>query len=295
MEENQEVEIIGNYGATLSLIEVGVGSTLHAFRVPFASVFLSLNQGYMLCRSSVKAKNLGGSWTPYQISNIAAVLKSFSPAGKKLGPMLSLSMQGLLFNLGTLFFGVNIFGLSLGMGLLSLWGFCQPVLTYYLFFGKDIFKAFHYMLEKTLPFFGLSLENLISLLLFIVILKAVTAITIAIWSYSKASELYEEKLLSSTQSVHVKTNDLPPLKGALLDLTKPIFIFSLLITGVFLYFTEDKKAEMIWALMRPLGIGFIFFYFSRTLTLEKWLLRMEKGRFRNFSLAAKEALKKIKS
>ena len=209
--------------------------------------------------------------------------------------MLSLSMQGLLFNFGTLFLGVNVFGLALGMGLLSLWGFCQPVLTYYLFFGKDIFKAFHYMLEKTLPFLGLSFENLISILILIVIIKVLIAVLIAVWSYSKSADTYDEMLVLKSRSVQVKPSDLSPLKGALLDLAKPIFLFSLFITGIFFCYTEDEKAQIIWALMRPLGIGFIFFYFSRTLTLEKWLLRLEQGRFRKFSLAAKEALKKIKS
>ena len=50
---SRKVEILGNYGALLSMIEVGLGSILHSMHVPFSGLFLSLNQGYLLCRVAI--------------------------------------------------------------------------------------------------------------------------------------------------------------------------------------------------------------------------------------------------
>src|SRR4051812_39288335 len=108
--DNRRIELVGKYSAALSLIEVALGSLLHAFYVPFSGNFLSLNQGFLLCRASVEAKERKLGRVGYGISNVSAVLKSLAPAGKKLGPMLSLSMQGLLFSSGEILLGANLAG-----------------------------------------------------------------------------------------------------------------------------------------------------------------------------------------
>lgn len=282
MEENQRVKILGHYGGLLSAIEVGLGSLLHSLHVPFAGIFLSLNQGYLLCRVAILTRN---PWTGYSVSNIAAVLKSLAPAGKKLGPMLSLSMQGLLFNLGTLF-GVNPFGLSLGMILLSFWSFVQPVITYYLFFGDTIVDLAKFIYEKSLPYGG---EYL---LYGVIMAKALTAVILAMIAWkNKGHSLTQDKFLEHKP---LPQKQGPPLLLALKDLAHPLFLLSLLGTGIFLYFSHHSMSEIIWKLMRPLALGFIFFYFSRTLTLDKWLKKLHGGKWESFALGCEEALKNLR-
>jgi hypothetical protein len=281
---------MGHYGALLSLIEVGLGSILHSLNLPFAGIFLSLNQGHLLCRASIETRD---RWISYSVSNIAAILKSLSPAGNKLGPMLSLSMQGLLFNLGTLIFGVNPFGLSVGMVLLSFWSFVQPLITYYLFFGDKIFNAAEFIYKKTLPFHGIEAQNLIWFFLGIVVLKAIFAVYLAIvaWRNQGMNQL-QDRLASI--SVSKKATLGHPAIMALKDLLKPVFLLSLIMTAIFLYFSQHKLAEIIWYLLRPVAIGFIFFYFSRTLTLDRWLLRLHGSRFEVFAKGCELALSKIR-
>ena len=305
MKENKKVEILGHYGATLSVIEVGLGSLLHAFKIPFSGIFLSLNQGFILCRAQiVSTHEKKNSWIPYSISNVAAVLKSLSPAGKKLGPMLSLSMQGLLFNLGTGIFGVNLVGLFVGMALLSLWSFLQPLITYYFFFGEKLFSAAEYLFEKTLPYHHLKKESVLYIFLSVVALKIMTSFILAFIAWRmKGNRIYgkdyEESLMKLARERGVKKElDLNSQNALLLafkDLLRPIFLISLFITGIFLYFSQHDYAQIIWYLMRPIAIGFIFFYFSRTLTLDRWLKRLENGRLRTFSLGCQSALTKMRT
>lgn len=307
-EENKKIEILGDYAATLSLIEIGLGSLLHAFKIPFSGILLSLNQGFILCRSAIASRNISKkSWIPYSVSNVAAVLKSLSPAGKKLGPMLSLSMQGLLFNIGVAVFGTNIIGLSVGMSLLSIWTFLQPLVTYYLFFGEKLFSAVEYLYEKTLPYHGLKPDSLMWIFIGVVVTKMLAAIVLAIIAWRTKGQgiygaYYDVELIKLAQKKGVKisteeNNQIDQKHAAVLafkDLLRPLFLISLLTTGLFLYFSQHDYAQIAWYLMRPIAIGFIFFYISRTLTLDRWLMKMEHGSLRIFSLGCQSALAKIR-
>ena len=289
MEEKRKIEILGNYGALLSIIEVGLGSLLHSLFIPFAGHLLSLNQGYLLCRVAILSNDRS---LTYGVSNIAAVLKSLSPAGKKLGPMLSLSMQGLLFYLGTVI-GINPIGLSLGMVLLSFWAFVQPLVTYYLFFGNEIINAAEFLYQKTFQYHGIKAENLLWLFIGVIIVKALAGIILAILAWkTKGKSDYQDSFASFAKAKTPESGD--PLMLAMKDLLKPIFLISLMGTAIFLYFSQHEIAEIIWYLMRPLAIGFMFFYISRTLTLDKWLVRLENGRFHTFGEGCKVALEKIR-
>lgn len=304
--DNKKVEIIGDYGASLSIIEVGLGSLLHAFHVPFSGVFLSLNQGFILCRATILSQEFpDNNWVAYNISNVSAVLKSLSPAGKKLGPMLSLSMQGLLFNIGVASLGVNPVGLCFGMALLSLWSFIQPLVTYYLFFGDKLFSAAEYLFEKTLPYHNLKPENLLYIFLALVVTKMLMACALAILAWRIRGKTiygknYDEELIRMAREKGVRVGDhgVAPKNAAWLafkDLFRPLFLISLAMTAAFLYFSQSDHAQMGWYLLRPVAIGFIFFYVSRTLTIDRWLMRLENGRFRSFSLGCQTALAKIRN
>jgi hypothetical protein len=309
MEESKKVEIVGHYGATLSLIEIGLGSLLHAFKIPFSGVLLSLNQGYILCRAAIVSKDIPkNSWTTYSISNVAAVLKSLSPAGKKLGPMLSLSMQGLLFNLGIVIFGINPIGLCIGISLLSVWTFLQPLITYYLFFGKELFSAIEYLYDKTLPYHGLKPDALMWIFLGVVMAKMFAAIILAVIAWRTQGEgiygsHYDEELIKLAKAKGIKfsndeglsTTAKPAAWLAIKDLFRPLFLISLVMTGLFLYFSQHDYAQIGWYLLRPVAIGFIFFYISRTMTIDKYLIKMQSGRLRGFSQACLAALARIRS
>ncbi len=284
-DQKTKIETLGQYGALLSLIEVGLGSILHSFRIPFSGFFLSMNQGYLLCRISILT---GDKTMPMNVSNIAAILKSLSPAGNKLGPMLSLSMQGLLFSIGTLF-GINILGVSIGMILLSFWGFIQPLITYYMFFGEEIVHAADFLIQKI----GIKTELVFEALVAIVIVKAMAGVVLAIFAFrANGKSDFQDKL------VLIKKTKTPasgtPIKLALKDLMKPFFLFSLTTTAVFLYFSQHAWSEIIWYLLRPLAVGFIFFYFSRTLTLDRLLVRLYGGKFETFAKGCEVALAKVR-
>lgn len=287
MQENERVKNLGDYGAILALMEVGAGSIIHGLNIPFGGHFLSLNQGYLLSRAILKTRDPS---LAIPVSNIAAVLKSFSPAGKKFGPMLSLSIQGMLFRLG-LFFGMNHLGVAMGMILLSLWGFIQPFITYYVLFGKTLLLAASFWVQEIKKILSVSDENLFQFAALIIIIKATLAAALGILAFQRKDEPIsvkeaQDKINTSAQG--------SPLKMALRDLTKPLFLLSLLLTALFLYFSQHPWTQILWYLLRPLGLGFLLFYFSRTLTLDRLILKLRGGRFESFGKGLELALLRVR-
>lgn len=292
--EYTRIELIGKYSAGLSLIEVALGSVLHSFHVPLTGDFLSLNQGFLLCRASVRSRAAGLGRVGYSISNVAAVLKSLSPAGKKLGPMLSLSAQGLLFTLGELLFGSNLAGWMLGMVLLSLWTVVQQLGTYYVMFGPELVKAIRFVADKTFHAFGIGWTQIFWVFGVMIAVKALlgVALAFAAWRTQGESAL-QDRLLAMAESRGARASD--ERRGssfwlAVRDLFRPLFLGSLAVTVFFLYFSEKDMANWIWVLLRPIAIGFFFFYLSRTLTLDRWLLKLHGTRGEEFAKACQRAL-----
>lgn len=281
------IDIIGQDAALLSAVEIGLGSLLHAFRVPLTGQFLSLNQIFMLSRSTRKLQEIRAARTAgFQISLIAALLKSLAPAGKKLTPMLAIAMQGLLFSFGTIFFGANVMGMLVGATLSALWAYAQPALIMLILFGSSLVDVVKFFFEKTSEAVHVTPQTLGHVLLGLVGLKILLS-----WAMVATALALPESVVSRWQAQLLKIGprrrsepnsamrthptNAQLLRGTLRDLTNPLFLVSLALTALFFVFAESPWSATVWALVRPLAAGFVFFYLLRWLPLKmaggRWL------------------------
>jgi hypothetical protein len=271
----------------LSAIELGLGSLLHAFKIPFSGHFLSLNQGFFLSSTlrvlskSTSATRLQLSKMTFEISILTALLKSLSPAGQKWGPMLSISMQGILYSLGILVLGANIFGAILGMILLSLWAFIQPLITLIISFGfSEMQKIIIFYTERLENDFHVSRQNLWTVVATVFAIKIISAIAIAFIAFFmqikkikniqlklKQQQLVQPKYLRQNSNISIH-------KKVLKDITKPLFLFSFALAYIFLFITEKDMVSLIWKGLRPLAIAVLLFYLIRSETCHRLLLKL---------------------
>lgn len=268
---------VARYAAALTATEVGLGSVLHSSHIPFSGNLLSLNQGFILSRSVwLNASAPGVRTFPARVSAISAVLKSLSPAGKRLTPMLAIAAQGFFFSLGTVIFGANLVGVMVGMTLLCLWPFLQPLLIYYLLFGRTLFDAFHFALEQVERHVSLTESHLVTAFFVIVGLKIVLGLLVAILSRFRPTYLESsiERFLKSRRPSlpsNLFPDSSPPLKdaarGALTDLLKPLFLLSFLVTLCFFLLSHSTSARSVWILLRPFGVGFLLFFGVRMIPI----------------------------
>ena len=252
-----------SHAVSLGTIEVGAGSILHAFHIPLSGHFLSLNQAFFLSRSIHLQKD---ARSPLMISNLAAILKSLSPAGNRLGPMLAISAQGFLFTAGTLAFGANLAGALLGCALLSVWAFAQPLLTYYIFFGATLFKSIDKVLSEFQKVFGIGPKNWWMLLTVLIVIKLLLTFGAGIAAFfvrNSTIEKYQAKLqgLGAQKLLREKGQN---SRSVLKDLLNPFFLASLALTVFFAYFTESPFSQIIWIALRPIALCLVFYFLSRT-------------------------------
>ena len=269
-QKTSPLDISSQDAAYLAAAEVGIGSIFHAMRFPLTGQALSLHQIFIMSRSCRKLCGQRESRTiGYRISFIAALLKSLSPAGKKLTPMLAISMQGLLFSLGTIVAGANSFGMILGATLSSLWAYLQPALLMLLVFGSSLVEVADYFLGKAGTTFGVTKEGLILFLVSMVALKVILSwgmVGLAIFLPETFVGRIQKKLSSMPLQPKKNSEDFPgPAILAFRDLFNSLFLVSLGLTALFFIWAESPKSTIIWALLRPIAVGYLIFYLLRWL------------------------------
>ncbi|MES2801325.1 MAG: hypothetical protein V4654_02435 [Bdellovibrionota bacterium] len=276
--------LISYYATLQSLVEVGLGSFLHAMHIPFSGHALSLNQGLILTQACQKIETRKEAITATNgISIITAILKSLSPMGKRLTPMLAISMQGFLFSIGVFIFGNNILGMILGISLLSLWSFAQPLLFAYLFFGEKLFFAVEKLWLDIAVKSGLSAEYGIKILLAFVGLKITLAWIVAIigWKYPTwITERYFTKIMKYKEFTADRIKKRKPQNattGAFKDLLSPWMIISLVLTIGFMILTEKSDYFQVFIYsLRVVAVAYLVFFILRAFP-QSWIKKILKS------------------
>jgi len=288
MDRNQiRHKITSKYVALLSLTEAGLGSLLHALHIPLSGHFLSLNQAYLLSnavrshKEESQAKRVELVSVSLEISVFAALFKSLSPAGKKLTPMIAISIQGALFSLGVLAFGSTPIALATSMSMLALWAFAQPLLFAWLIFGQEFFEAFFWGLDKLSEQLSLPLDWGLWIYAACVLIKLSIAFSLGLFSKSKKLERLSSSLSQSGKKILLKKSTTShtqqhPFKGALKDLFSPLMLLSFFLMTVFFVFsTALTPTQEVWTMLRALCVGLVLFYLIRAFPLKRVALKIE--------------------
>lgn len=292
-EAEESTKTIGKFAATLSLTEIGLGSLLHGLSLPFAGQFLSINQIAIMGRASFQTNSKTAA---LKISLISSILKSLSPAGKKLTPMLAILSQGFLYSLALSLFGLNYAGVFMAVALSSSWAFLQPVILIYVLFGKAFLEVIKYFTRDFSFIKNIDPMMILWLVLATFLIKFVMAFVISV----KIIRMPEEEFLNLQNKLTVNMKQKSKkiyqnqLLNALMDLCQPLFLFSFLLTAVFLFQSQGNNVQFIWMLLRPLAIGLLLFYVIRVYPVENLAAFLEKRGHPELSKALQHAIEMIK-
>lgn len=268
--------MIPRYSSLLAAAEVGLGSLLHAAQIPLAGHWLSLNQGLIL---SLATKSVAGRAEAIRatclISTTAALFKALSPAGKRLTPMLAISVQGVGYAIGVAVGGSNLIGSALGMTLLSLWGFLQPILVAYLLFGKSWFAGLQKFWLEVAAFLQIPAQLEWWVLGAVVLVKVLAGLFIVgvAWNQKGFESEYERTVRVWQKKFGARP--LPtassPLRGVLRDLLSWPFLVAMAFSLFFFVYSGEKSALGVWTwLLRPVVAGIVFFWLLRSVPETFW-------------------------
>lgn len=272
--------LISYYAAMLSLVEMGLGSLLHSMRIPFSGHALSLNQGLILTQACQKTETRKEAITTVNgISIIAAILKSLSPIGKRLTPMLAISMQGFLFSLGLFFLGNNLFGIILGMSFLSVWAFAQPLIFAYLFFGEKLFLAIEKLWLDIAEKINLNSDYGLWLLIGFVGFKILLSWLVGYWGWkypTLVTDKYFSRMLYYKDLIKPQHKKQPrsAFSGAITDVLNPWIVVSLILTLAFMTLTEKSSLFQIFVYgLRVVAVAWLVFFIMRAFP-QKWIKKI---------------------
>ncbi len=272
--EQEDWSRIGVFGAASGGFEVSVGSALHGGRVPMRGLFLSGLQSVVMTYAAHRLGQRGRVvWVPF----ISAGLKSLSPAGGRLGPMLAITMQGLLYGGAVTVLGWNAIAVMVGGFLVTAWAAAQGLVLQYLLFGGELLRAYDTVIRWVVERFNISPPGIVVLMTFWCALWGTVgaAVTFLAW---RRRETIPAKLRSLLDrgSQHLRFNHPSPTwrhatMGGLRDLTRPFFWVPLLIVTAVIVVSGSPLESAFWVIARAVTIGVVIFSIVRVFSPQKFI------------------------
>lgn len=296
---SEDHDVAAAYATYLLLAEAGFGGIFHSLHFPFTGNILSLNQVFLITRALHISRS--DTLLPCTISTIAGLLKFLCPIGKKVIPMLVIVIQGLLYNLGLLILGNTPAGRIVGATLLSIWGFIQPLLVYYLIFDAPLYQSVLHMLQQLQPILNIPLHLVIAIVFLLIGTKVIIAIGIVIATPYIPQSKFEKyvatlsKTTCTVESSQQRATVYSAALTALKDLHNPLFLICLGLTVSFLYFVEESPHWFLWGVVRPCVVGFACFFLLRWIPIDACVSFLERKRTGRFTRSLRNVLYNLRT
>lgn len=261
--------------AHLAMVEIVAGSVGHGFKIPFTGTLLSYYQLYISLWLIIVVRAPRSQ--VFNVSVIVALLKTLSPFGKKITPMIAISMQGFLLWLGLMILGNGWLGLALGALLFVSWSILQIAIGYVLVYGFDFLRMVEYFQHEIREYSSL---NMYAVLIGYWCLKVLVALVLVL--YLKRRErshvwmIDEDALIKLKQKVigSSRTVTRSDFKKALYDLVNPFFVLSLALMILFHFYKDTSQMQILWFICRSLGVAFLLFYLVRSEGIRRCVVRI---------------------
>lgn len=260
---------IGLYSTMAGLTEISIGSTLRTLRVPFKGAFLAYLQNIMMILFGKNLRGRGLFW----IAAITSGLKSFSPSGGKLRPMLYILVQGGIFSLPIKIFGWNIVSVFTGSLLMGWSTVFLSTSIKYIIYGSSVIEAYVNTFNKLISFLGLPPLTFFQLIVLSMITKGIISALIAVVVYHLNFSKYLEKLELKIKRVNTNNNktELPSpasfkksLSLSFRDLLSKQYIISFIFVSLLIYFfTKVSSSGFAIILIRGLILSWFGFLLAR--------------------------------
>jgi len=139
------------FGALWGTVEITLGSFIHTLRIPFSSAILaSIGAALLIAQRQVVPKR----GLSIATALIAALCKSLSPGGVILGPMVGITVEGLLVELALLASSRFVVCAILAGMLAAVWPVFHKLLSGFVFYGTTAVELYVAMLQKANAWLG---------------------------------------------------------------------------------------------------------------------------------------------
>jgi nucleoside-triphosphatase THEP1 len=246
-----DAERVGAFAGIAGAVEVGLGSALHAYRVPLKGHALAYLQNVMLIAFGKALRGRG----LVRISLLSAMLKAFSPAGSTLRPMAYIFLQGAAFALPVRLLGWSLGPVLLGSVLMAWVTLAVSLAADYVTFGRSIFDAFSGAIASAGGWLGVAGPTLLQVLGALFVLKALVALALGTAAYlgdalPLVGRLGRRGLPHALGSAdHDAVRRRRPAVVALRSLLRPRFLCAFLFSALLLLFFANLSTRDFWTVV----------------------------------------------
>lgn len=170
----RDLVVLAVFGALWGLVEISLGSVLHALNVPMSGTFLAAI-GLLVALTGRLFVPARGS--TLFIGVIATVLKLFSIGGVVVGPMIGILAEALVAEIVlSLFRRPSRIAMITAGGAGVLWTLIHPFVTNPILFGRSIFTVWLDLLDQGTSLLGLPSNAWVWILLFFVVVRIIVGV-----------------------------------------------------------------------------------------------------------------------
>lgn len=281
---------IGLFGSTAGSLEMTVGSALHAAKIPLRGLAMSSLQSAMMVFAGTGVSQPGRVvWVPF----ISGGLKSLSPAGNRVRPMIAIVMQGLLFGGAVQVLGWNFLSLGIAGALVGGWAALQGIALQYLLMGDELIKAYDtvvlWLAEKwqiaapALPWLVGAWAAWHALV--------VAAITIAAWRLRRPPPALERLIAKESTRTPPAPDVATSVWGRRLrEFGRWQFWLPLLVVAAILLGSGRSWESVAWLSLRFVAVGFVLITLVSLLRPARWAEALRRRGWWGPALALSGAL-----
>jgi nucleoside-triphosphatase THEP1 len=278
-----DAERIGLFAGACGLVEVGLGSFLHAYRVPLKGHVLAYLQNLLLVTFG---KSLGGRGL-VRIALVSAMLKAFSPAGSRLRPMVYIFLQGAAFALPVRVLGWNVAAVVAGSILMSWLTLLLSLAVDVIAFGKSIWDAYAGAAALVGSWIGARSLSIWHLLAALMALKAAVAVGLALAAYYGDFNPVIARLARRVRRRSPEGDEAPaspprrPLRAAALkamrELVRPRFLLGFFVSALLiLFFVNLSKVGLASVILRGLCISYVGLLLAHWIDVKALVRRLDR-------------------
>jgi len=183
------------FGALWGLIEISLGTILHASKIPFRGTVLTII-AVVIITISRSFINYKGSMTA--ISSVAATLKLITLPGFNITPFIAIMMQGIIAEIVFSFFTYSFISSLLTGSLILLYTLIHSLIMQGIFFGFGIYNVYLEILNsigKAINYEGEMSLILIPLIVFLYIFIGAGAGWFGYVTSNRTKEILQESVL----------------------------------------------------------------------------------------------------
>lgn len=140
------------FGALWGAVEMTLGAFLSATRVPLAGVLMAL---FGVCLMTASQALVGRSWFVLRAALICAGLRSVTPGGFIINPLIAIALQGLIMSLAFRILRRPLLAGVVAGGLVAVASVSQGIIVKLIVYGAtllELYQEFVFRLEHWLGF-----------------------------------------------------------------------------------------------------------------------------------------------